>query len=103
MIKNHQNEITAKGASGTVYTFTIYPLNTTFKPSGGVYLILKQNTVLYVGQTGDLSERFDAHHKEPCWRRNQADRMAAMAVSSERNRLQIEADLIESHYPVCNG
>ncbi len=95
--------INATGASGSTYTFTIYPLNTTFKPAGGVYLILKQNTVLYVGQTGDLSERFDAHHKEPEWCRNQADRMAALGVAIESQRLQIEADLIKSHHPVCNG
>jgi len=96
-------QINATGASGNQYTFTIYPLNTTFKSAGGVYLILKQNTVLYVGQTGDLSERFDAHHKESCWRRNQADRMAVKGVSTEKERLQIEADLIKAYNPTCNG
>lgn len=96
-------QINATGASGATYTFTIYPLNTSFTVVGGVYLILKQNTVLYVGQTGDLSERFDSHHKESCWRRHQADRMAVIGVSTERERLQIEADLIKSHNPVCNG
>ncbi len=96
-------QINATGASGTQYTFTIYPLNTPFQAVGGVYLILKQNTVLYVGQTGDFSERFDAHHKESCWRRHQADRMAVMGVSAEAQRLQIEADLIKSHNPICNG
>jgi excinuclease UvrABC nuclease subunit len=98
-----QPQINATGASGTKHTFTIYPLSTTFSAVGGVYLILKQNTVLYVGQTGDLSERFDAHHKASCWRRNQADRIAVMGVSTEKQRLQIEADLVKSHNPVCNG
>jgi excinuclease UvrABC nuclease subunit len=96
-------QISATGASGTKHTFTIYPLNTPFSAVGGVYLILRQNTVLYVGQTGDLSNRFDAHHKESCWLRQQADRMAAIAVSGERERLQIEADLINAYNPACNG
>jgi excinuclease UvrABC nuclease subunit len=96
-------QISATGASGTKHTFTIYPLNTQFNAVGGVYLILKQNTVLYVGQTGDLSERFDAHHKACCWLRHQADRMAVMGVANESQRLQIEADLIKSHNPTCNG
>lgn len=100
---SNQSQINATGVSGTRYTFTIYPLNTQFNAVGGVYLILKQNVVLYVGQTGDLLGRFDAHHKEHCWRRHQADRMAVRAVSSERERLQIESDLIKSHNPVCNG
>jgi excinuclease UvrABC nuclease subunit len=96
-------QINATGASGTNYTFTIYPLNTQFNAVGGVYLILKQNTVLYVGQTGDLLRRFDAHHKEPCWLRHQADRMAVTGVSGERERLQIESDLIKAYNPACNG
>lgn len=98
-----QAQINATGASGAVYTFTIWPLNTPFPATGGVYLILKQNIVLYVGQTGDLSERFDSHHKEPCWRRNQADRMAVLFVTGENDRLRIETDLIRSYHPVCNG
>jgi excinuclease UvrABC nuclease subunit len=78
-------------------------LNTQFNAVGGVYLILKQKTVLYVGQTGDLLRRFDAHHKESSWRHHQADRIAVVVVSSERERLQIESDLIKSYNPVCNG
>jgi excinuclease UvrABC nuclease subunit len=96
-------QINATGASGTNYPFTIYPLNTQFNAVGGVYLILKQNTVLYVGQTGDLLRRFDAHHKELCWLRHQADRMAVTGVASESQRLQIEADLIKAYNPTCNG
>lgn len=96
-------QINATGASGTKYYFSIHPLNTQFNAVGGVYLILKQNTVLYVGQTGDLLRRFDAHHKESCWLRHQADRMAVMGGASESQRLQIEADLIKAYNPTCNG
>ena len=99
---SNQTQINATGASGAVYTFVLWPLNSQFPASGGVYLILKQNIVLYVGQTGDLSERFDSHHKKPCWRRHQADRMAVLCVTGENDRLRIETDLIRSYNPVCN-
>jgi len=100
---SNQNQITATGASGTTHTFTIYPLGTEFTSGAGVYLILKQNVVLYVGQTGDFSQRFDDHHKEDAWTRAGADRMAVLGVGIEKERLRIEADLIASHNPACNG
>ena len=67
--------ITAKGASGTSYSFDVYPWSTNFNAVGAVYLVLKKGsdgkyTILYVGQTGDLSERFDDHHKGTCFNRN---------------------------------
>jgi excinuclease UvrABC nuclease subunit len=95
--------ITATGISGTTHTFTRYPLNTSFTAVGGVYLILKQDNLLYVGQTGDLSARFNDHHKEACWTRHGADGMAVIGVSLERDRLRIEKDLIDNYDPPCNG
>lgn len=95
--------ITATGISGTIHTFTRYPLNTKFTAVGGVYLILKQNTILYVGQTGDLSSRFDDHHKEALWTLHGADGMAVMGVNIESKRLQIEKDLVDKYKPACNG
>lgn len=100
---SQKSSITATGASGITYTFTLHALNTNFRAVGGVYLILKQNTVLYVGQTGDLSGRFDAHHKQLCWLRNGADRMAVIGLSTEKERLALETDLIANYNPSCNG
>jgi excinuclease UvrABC nuclease subunit len=100
---SNQSSITATGASGTTHTFTLHALNTSFNAVGGVYLILSQNTVLYIGQTGDLSSRFDAHHAEASWLRNGADRMAVIGVGTEKERLALEADLIARYNPTCNG
>ena len=58
-----------KGSSGSLYAFTVYPITQKFNAVGGVYLFTKEHptnyhTYVYLGITGDLSTRFDNHHKE---------------------------------------
>jgi len=74
------------GASGRKYAFLVYPWGTPFKALGGVYAVTRgtanqsggqTHTIVYVGQTGDLSERFDDHHKAACFGRNKANCMCA--------------------------
>jgi hypothetical protein len=101
-------KITAKGASDVAYDFWVYPWGTQLQAVGGVYLVLKKPpnanyNVLYVGQTGDLSERFDNHHKEGCFARNGRTHIGARAENSEQRRLAIEADLTANYRPTCNG
>lgn len=100
-----------KGASGTNYTFHVYPLNTSFEPLPAVYVISKRvsdlagggtHTTLYIGQTGDLSERFDCHHKAPCWERRQANCISVLVEQNEGRRLAIETDLVRAINPPCN-
>jgi len=106
-----ENTIVAKGASGKQYKFWVYPWGHQLKAEGGVYMALKstgtiltpQFTVLYVGQTEDLSERFDDHHKQPCFNRNGKTHIGATLVSGMEARLAIEADLVASFNPACNG
>ena len=66
-----ETTITLNGASGHSYNFDVYCWGTSFKPIGAVYAVLKKNasnfTILYIGQTGDLSERFDNHHQRLCF------------------------------------
>jgi excinuclease UvrABC nuclease subunit len=101
--------ITATGASGAKYSFYVYPWGTDLRQVGGVYMILRKESqngnydVLYVGQTNDLSERFDNHHKQPCFDRNRKTHIAAMVEPSEVRRLKIEADLIKKYNPSCNS
>lgn len=99
-------KIQAQGSSGTLYEFEVYPWGTPFRPIGGVYLILKiangTSHVLYVGQTGDLSERFDNHHQKPCFDRNGKTHIAVLIEGTENRRLQIEQDLIRNYRPNCN-
>jgi hypothetical protein len=100
------------GASGKKYTFYVYGMGATFKAVGGVYAFTlatqkatggHTHSILYIGQTGDLSERFDNHHKEDCFTRRGANRHCATVVESEDARLAIERDLIAAYDPPCNG
>ncbi|MCK5232542.1 MAG: GIY-YIG nuclease family protein [Desulfobulbaceae bacterium] len=59
-------------------------------------------TILYVGQTGDLSERFDDHHKGACFNRNGSTHIGIKPESVEKTRLAIETDLARNYNPVCN-
>jgi hypothetical protein len=100
------------GASGRKYAFLVYPWGTEFKAVGGAYAVTRAtpsqaggetHAIIYVGQTGDLSERFDAHHKAACFSRNSANRISVHVEGLEQTRLGIEADLIASYRPPCNG
>ncbi len=101
------NTVTAIGSSGAQYSFNVYPWGTTFKAVGAVYLVLRHGNpsfdLLYVGQTDDLSSRFDSHHKQPCFDRKGRTHIAALVEPSEKRRLQIESDLVTKHQPSCNG
>ena len=99
--------ISVTGASGRTYVFDVYPWGTQFNPVGAVYLVLRKNqinySILYIGQTGDLSERFDDHHKRPCFDRNNKTHVGIYLESSESKRLGVESDLLGRHSPPCNG
>ena len=102
-----ETTVTLKGASGRSYDFDVYPWNTSFKDVGAVYVILKKNgtnfSVIYIGQTGDLSERFDNHHKRLCFDRNGKTHIGIHLESVETRRLDIETDLVRNYSPACNG
>jgi len=102
-----ETTITLVGRSGAKYQLYVYPWGAALKAVGGVYSVLRQDAdgyaVIYVGQTGDLSERFDNHHKTDCFSRHRKTHIAAMVEESERQRLAIEQDLIASYNPPCNG
>lgn len=100
------------GKSGNRYALQVYDWGTTFKPLPGVYAVTNatpsggggaNHTIIYVGQTGDLSERFDSHHKADCFRRHGANRICVLVENSEQRRLAIERDLIAAYNPPCNG
>ncbi len=99
--------ITLTGASRRTYSFKAFPRGIKFKPSGAVYAILRQTptghySVIYIGQTSDLSKRFENHHKQACFDRNGKSHIALYPVSGESRRFDIETDLLRSYKPVCN-
>ena len=100
--------ITLTGASKRTYSFQAFPWGTSFNPAGAVYAILKEApimhySVLYIGQTGDLRERFDGHHKQACFDRNGKTHIAAYPEPTESRRFNVEADLVRNYNPICNG
>jgi len=101
-----EDRVTVAGQSGTKYDFEVYPWGTSFSPVGGLYLVLKKQianyNILYIGQTGDLSERFDYHHQAPCFNRNGKTHIAVRGEGTEQRRLAIETDLIRNYKTSCN-
>jgi excinuclease UvrABC nuclease subunit len=104
-------DLNLKGISGKEYKFLVYPLGTKFKAIGGVYYISKRtknqdgigsHSPIYVGETSDLSERFDNHHKSSCFDRKNANCISVLINSSEKERLVIEKDLKKNYNPTCN-
>lgn len=102
------DKINWPGVSGKSYEYYIHPLNTEFKAAPGNYCIAKEIEPgrfrpLYFGETANLSERFDNHHKWPCFIRNGATHIHAHVNLYQEARLSEESDLIRKWDPTCNG
>lgn len=97
-----------EGASGTGYKYWIYPFGTTFSAAPGNYIFAKETkpqtyAPIYIGQTGDLSERFDSHHKMSCIKQNGATHIHVHTSSGkEEERLAEETDLLRKWNTPCN-
>ncbi len=104
--------LTLKGASGTAYSFDVYPADTVWNDNVAcVYYVSKRtkkpdgggdHAVIYVGQTEDLKTRHEDHHKQQCFERHGYNAISIYQERSERARLQIEADLVRALSPPCN-
>ena len=101
-----------KGDSGQTYDFTVYSYDAEFKAVGAVYGITRRqkkpdgnydHTIVYIGETGDLSTRFDDHHKESCFTEHNANCKCIHSDEDEDSRLKKEMDLIDNYIPPCNG
>ena len=96
------------GQSGKLYTYQVYPIETKFESVPGNYIFAKlvngRWSPIYIGETGDLSERFDNHHAMPCIKRNVATHIQAHrddgGVTTRRAE---ERDLVLNFKPTCNG
>jgi predicted GIY-YIG superfamily endonuclease len=75
----------------------------------GNYIFAKLNSAgkwvpVYIGETGDLSERFDHHHAAACFNRNGASHIHAHISSNDRStRLAEETDLRQNYTTACNN
>ena len=97
-----------QGASGTSYTYYVYSLPPNFSSQAGNYIFAKRDGLggwkaVYIGQTGDLSQRFGDHHAEACVRRNGATHIHAHLNAAKIDREREEADLLAAHSTYCNA
>ncbi|MCY4555137.1 MAG: GIY-YIG nuclease family protein [Chloroflexi bacterium] len=101
--------ITWPGKGSRKHKFTLYDIGTDFRAIGACYIFTKESTsgkwtAIYVGQTSDLSERFDNHHAMPCIKKNGATHICVytegMRDAVERRKL--ERELIDRLDPPCN-
>jgi hypothetical protein len=99
--------INLTGKSGTQYAFNIYERSQKFKDVGAIYVMSKINSALrysliYIGETGDLSIRPLNHHRTACFDKNGADKLLIRVENDAKTRLSIETDLIRSYDTPCN-
>ncbi len=95
------------GDSDEEYDFEVDSLGADLDSESGVYAVTRQEddeqVVLYIGQTGDLSDRFKRHHKAECFDEHDADCLCIHRDRRKKSRLKKESDLIKGYRPVCNG
>lgn len=96
------------GSSGKSYRYEGYPLGTSFRIVPGNYIFAKRNALgqwapVYIGETADLSSRFDDHHQEGCISQHVATHVFVHQSATFRQaRLDEETDLRGKFSPVCN-
>jgi predicted GIY-YIG superfamily endonuclease len=96
------------GQSGEKYLYHIYNIGTQMDAVPANYIFARKTEAgryvpIYIGQTSDISERFDNHHKMPCIRKNGATHIHTHESStSEKERQAEETDLIRQWSPICN-
>lgn len=104
-----------EGQSKAEYVFKLYSfddfaeLNNCFT-GAGVYIFVHLDCFtencnaqyIYCGKTGDLSTRFDDHHKEECIKNNNANCIGILQETNEQRRKDIETDILEGNTFPCN-
>lgn len=92
------------GASGTNYTYHIYPIGTTFKEADGNYIYAKKNTegewvLIYIGE-GDLADRskLEQDRRGECISAKGATHFLCHLNASHDERRDEETDLL-ANYP----
>lgn len=104
-------KITYQGTSGTDYEFTVYSRDTSFDKIGAVYIITNRHqdlggghshTLIYIGQTEDLSKGFDKHPQQGCFALYNYNCILVYRKDNEKVRMIVESDLLDKYSPLCN-
>ena len=106
MIKDLNTTITIKGRSGTIYIFNVYgftkfsELKDAFKSIPALYAFTRR---FPNSETGDLSTRFNDHHKQECITRSNANCICIHSFKgTQAERLSAEADILNAFDLPCN-
>jgi excinuclease UvrABC nuclease subunit len=111
MAKVTESKFALQGKSGTVYRFSIYPIDEECKDESGIYVFTRRHKhtdgafthdVIYIGKAKSFEKRFYDHHKGDCIDKNKANCLRLMEVSNETERIKIEKDLLAAHNTSCN-
>lgn len=102
---------TFDGKSGQAYRFRVYPWGAKLRPLSGLYIVANrcrdgagkyQHIPLYVGETEDLSQPLQQHHKAAELERQDANSICLQSDGSEESRVRKQQDLVTALRPVCN-
>ena len=118
MIRKEEEPLSLQDMIGNEYLFEVYHLEDMddvkgiFNPISAVYVFTRlsrnrmgpyTHELIYCGETGDLSNRFDHpdHHKEPNIRSRRANCICVLCVPPEE-RKQVEKDILTNNHFSCN-
>ncbi len=98
------------GASGAEYSFEVYTLDTSFNNVGAVYMFTVRTVSegkgahepIYIGETGELADRYVNHEKWPCVEMHGANCICMHRDDNQASRLDKETDLLRANDPPCN-
>ena len=111
------SRLTLNGISRKEYIFDLYTfddfseLRNAFLTRAGVYLFTRRrptnegftHDLVYLGETEDLSKRFDNHHKEKEIKANYANCIGIHAApANDKQRKMIETDILAAYDFPCN-
>jgi len=99
------------GASGKRYEFSVYLREDAFKALGAVYFLAKripfaereaEYTWIYVGESGDISQRPLAGTQKPCVDAHEANCLCLYLDEDTESRAAVVTDLVRTYDPPCN-
>jgi len=98
--------ISLTGKGGTQYAFNIWARSDRFKAIGVIYVMAKDDGssyhLIYIGETGDASQRPFNHERKDCFDRHGANSVFIHVEGDPTTRLRIETDLRNAYNPPCN-
>lgn len=85
----------------------VYKWPHTFEKGAGNYIFcaIDPNNIwspIYIGETGDLSEFLDNHHKMQCITQNGVTHIHAHTNRDRQARVDEKDELIKIYHPICN-